>query len=121
MSAKGHREDKETRRRAEAGHRGRYNRPPVPRHRTARTAVLGVNVRRPVTGKPPSRSTSAFRRRVVIGSLVVLALVLITVSFRKPDDGPVASGAERCRGRPAAVHDRGRARRAAVPRRLRLG
>ena len=53
--------------------------------------MLGVNVRRPVTGKPPSRSTSAFRRRVVIGSLVVLALVLITVSFRKPDDGPVAS------------------------------
>ena len=63
----------------------------VPRHRTARTAVLGVNVRRPVTGKPPSRSTSAFRRRLVIGVLVVLALVLITVSFRKPDDGPVAS------------------------------
>ena len=39
----------------------------VPRHRTARTAVLGVNVRRPVTGKPPSRTTSAFRRRLVVG------------------------------------------------------
>ncbi len=63
----------------------------VPRHRTARTAVLGVSVRRPVTGKPPSRATSVFRRRVVVGVLVVLALVLITFSFRQPDDGPVAS------------------------------
>ena len=70
---------------------GRYNRASVPRHRTARTAVLGVPVRRPATGKPPSRSTSAFRRRIVVGILVVLALVLITFSFRKPDSGPVAS------------------------------
>ena len=53
--------------------------------------MLGVNVRRPVTGKPPSRTNSAFRRRLVIGGLVVLALVLITFSFRKPDDGPIAS------------------------------
>ena len=53
--------------------------------------MLGVNVRRPATGKPPSRTTSAFRRRVVVGVLVVLALTLITFSFRKPDDGPVAS------------------------------
>jgi len=45
----------------------------VPRHRTARTAVLGVNVRRPVTGKSPSRTSSAFRRRLVVGGLVVLA------------------------------------------------
>jgi rod shape-determining protein MreC len=63
----------------------------VPRHRTARTAVLGVSVRRPATGKPPSRSTSAFRRRLVVGILVMLALVLITFSFRKPDSGPVAA------------------------------
>jgi rod shape-determining protein MreC len=63
----------------------------VPRHRTARSAVLGVNVRRPATGKPSSRTTSALRRRIVVGVLVVLALVLITFSFRKPDDGPVAS------------------------------
>ena len=53
--------------------------------------MLGVNVRRPVTGKPPSRTNSAFRRRLVVGVLVVLALVLITFSFRKPDDGPIAS------------------------------
>jgi rod shape-determining protein MreC len=31
------------------------------------------------------------RRRVVVGVLVVLALVLITFSFRQSDDGPVAS------------------------------
>jgi rod shape-determining protein MreC len=31
------------------------------------------------------------RRRVVVGTLVVLALVLVTVSFRQSDDGPVAS------------------------------
>jgi rod shape-determining protein MreC len=53
--------------------------------------VLGVNVRRPATGKPPFRTTSALRRRVVVGVLVVLALGLITFSFRKPDDGPLAS------------------------------
>ena len=66
----------------------------VPRHRTARTAVLGVNIRRPASGKPPSRTASAFRRRVIVGVLVVLALVLITFSFRKPDSGPVASAVE---------------------------
>jgi len=63
----------------------------VPRHRTARTAVLGVNVRRPATGKSPSRSASAFRRRIVMGVLVVLALLLVTFSFRHPDSGPLAS------------------------------
>ncbi len=53
--------------------------------------MLGVNVRRPATGKPPFRTSSAFRRRVVVGVLVVLALALLTFSFRKPDEGPVAS------------------------------
>jgi rod shape-determining protein MreC len=62
----------------------------VPRHRTARTAVLGVNVRRPATGRPASRTTSALRRRIVVGVLVVLALTLITFSFRQPDTGPLA-------------------------------
>ena len=53
--------------------------------------MLGVNVRRPGLGKPSSRTSSATRRRLIVGVLVVLALTLITVSFRKPDDGPVAS------------------------------
>lgn len=53
--------------------------------------MLGVSVRRPAAGRFPSRSTTALRRRVVVGGLVVLALVLITFSFRQSDDGPVAS------------------------------
>ena len=53
--------------------------------------MLGVNVRRPVTGKAPSRTTSAFRRRVAVGVLVLLALLLMTFSFRQPDEGPIAS------------------------------
>lgn len=53
--------------------------------------MLGVSVRRPAAGQHPSRTTSALRRRVIVGVLVVLALVLITVSFRSSDDGPVAS------------------------------
>jgi rod shape-determining protein MreC len=53
--------------------------------------VLGVSVRRPATGRLPSRNTTALRRRVVVGTLVVLALALITISFRQSDDGPVAS------------------------------
>jgi rod shape-determining protein MreC len=53
--------------------------------------VLGVNVRRPATGKPTSRTSTALRRRIVVGGLVLLALVLITVSFRQPDEGPLAS------------------------------
>lgn len=53
--------------------------------------MLGVNVRRPATGKPPSRPNSALRRRLVVGALVLLALALITISFRQPDEGPVAS------------------------------
>ncbi len=53
--------------------------------------MLGVSVRRPAAGRFPSRSTTALRRRVVVGALVVLALVLITFSFRQSEDGPVAS------------------------------
>jgi rod shape-determining protein MreC len=36
------------------------------------------------------RSAGALRRRLVVGSLVLLALVLITLSFRGGDDGPLA-------------------------------
>jgi rod shape-determining protein MreC len=53
--------------------------------------VLGVSVRRSAAGQLPSRTISAVRRRVIVGVLVLLALVLITVSFRQTDDGPVAS------------------------------
>ena len=64
---------------------------PVPRNRTARAAVLGVTVRRPTAGKPSSRATAQTRRRLVVGGLVFVALVLVTLSFREGDDGPVTS------------------------------
>jgi rod shape-determining protein MreC len=63
----------------------------VPRNRTARPAVLGVNVRRPAAGQLPSRSTAALRRRLVVGILVVVSLALITVSFRQSDDGTLGT------------------------------
>ena len=42
----------------------------VPRNRTARTAVLGLSVRRSAAGQLPSRTNSALRRRLVVGVLV---------------------------------------------------
>ena len=54
----------------------------MPRNRTVRLAVLGSSVQRAAsTGYPSSRS-SALKRRIVVGCLVLLSLVLITVSFR---------------------------------------
>ena len=63
----------------------------MPRNRTARTAVLGVSVRRPAAGRLSTRSSTAFRRRAVVGALVVLSLVLVTVSFRESGNGTVGS------------------------------
>jgi rod shape-determining protein MreC len=53
--------------------------------------VLGVSVRRPADGKPSTRTTAAARRRLVVGALIVLSLVLVTISFREDGDGPLAS------------------------------
>lgn len=54
----------------------------MPRNRTVRLAVLGNSVQRAAsTGYPSSRS-SALKRRIVVGVLVLLSLVLITLSFR---------------------------------------
>ena len=61
----------------------------LPRNRTARSAVLGLPVRRPAPRTLSSRSTSAVRRRIVLGLLVLLALALITASFRESQDGPL--------------------------------
>ncbi len=63
----------------------------MPRNRTARTAVLGVSVRRPAVGQSTSRSSTALRRRAIVGILVVLSLVLVTLSFRETDGGLVTS------------------------------
>jgi rod shape-determining protein MreC len=57
-------------------------------------AVLGVSVRRTAEGKPSSRTTAALRRRLVVGGLILLSLVLVTLSFRDEDDGPVAGAQE---------------------------
>jgi len=71
------------------------------RNRTARTAVLGVSVRRPTDGKHSSRSTAVLRRRLVVGSLVLASLALLTLSFRDAENGPVASAQE---GAAALLH-----------------
>jgi rod shape-determining protein MreC len=54
----------------------------VPRNRTVRVAVLGSSVQRTATSGYPSSRSSALKRRIVVGVLVLLSLVLITVSFR---------------------------------------
>ena len=59
------------------------------RNRTPRLAVLGDSVRRPAASPLASRSGSALRRRIVVAVLVVVALTLITVSFRESSDGPL--------------------------------
>ena len=56
--------------------------------------MLGVSVRRPADGKPSSRTSASLRRRLVVGALVLCSLVLVTVSFRDSEDGPVASAQE---------------------------
>ena len=61
----------------------------MPRTR-ARPAALGVTVRRIPTTPLSPRGTGALRRRLVVGTLVVLALVLITLSFRSGDDGSMS-------------------------------
>lgn len=51
--------------------------------------MLGSRVQHPVPGHAFSRSTAALKRRLVLGALVVVSLVLITLSFQQPN-GPVA-------------------------------
>ena len=53
--------------------------------------MLGLPVRRPAASQFASRSSSALRRRLVVGVLALLALALITVSFREADSGPLNS------------------------------
>jgi rod shape-determining protein MreC len=54
----------------------------VPRNRTVRVAVLGSSVQRAAAPGHPSNRSSALKRRIVVGGLVLLSLVLITISFR---------------------------------------
>ena len=54
----------------------------MPRNRTVRFAVLGSSAQRAASSGYPSSRSSALKRRIVVGVLVLLSLVLITVSFR---------------------------------------
>jgi rod shape-determining protein MreC len=60
----------------------------VPRNRSV-SAVLGSSAPRPRPEPFSSRNRSALRRRAVVAGLVVLALILITISFREPTSGPL--------------------------------
>jgi rod shape-determining protein MreC len=66
----------------------------VPRNRTVRLAVLGSSVQRAAPSGFPSSRSSALKRRIVVGGLVLASLVLITVSFRSSAlDGVQGAGA----------------------------
>jgi rod shape-determining protein MreC len=77
----------------------------VPRNRTARVAVLGSPVQRSATSGSSSTRSSAFRRRGVVGFLVIASLVLLTVSFRSTAlDGVQGAGASVLRPFEIAAH-----------------
>jgi rod shape-determining protein MreC len=59
----------------------------VPRNRTVRLAVLGSSVQRAAAAKYPSRTGTALRRRLVVGLLVLLSLMLMTIYFRETSSG----------------------------------
>lgn len=63
----------------------------MPRNRTVRLAVLGSSVQRAAGAKYPSRSGTAVRRRLAVGILVVLSLMLITIYFRESSTGGLHS------------------------------
>jgi rod shape-determining protein MreC len=65
----------------------------VPRNRTVRLAVLGSSVQRAANSGYPSNRSSALKRRIVVGVLVLLSLVLITISFRSSKLDPVQGAA----------------------------
>jgi rod shape-determining protein MreC len=66
----------------------------VPRNRTVRLAVLGSSVQRAAPSGFPSSRSSALKRRIIVGFLVLASLDLITVSFRSSAlDGVQGTGA----------------------------
>jgi len=60
----------------------------MPRQRSPRSAALGLTVRR-IPTTIPSRSSGTLRRRLVVGLLVLASLVLISLSFRTDESGPL--------------------------------
>jgi rod shape-determining protein MreC len=61
----------------------------VPRQRSARSAALGVPVRRIQPRAISSRGGGHLRRRLILGILVLASLVLISLSFRSDGSGPL--------------------------------
>ena len=59
------------------------------RQRSARSAALGLTVRR-IPTTIPSRGGGPLRRRLVVGLLVLASLVLISLSFRSDESGPLS-------------------------------
>ena len=59
------------------------------RQRSARSAALGLTVRRVSTTSSP-RGAGPLRRRLVIGVLVLASLVLISLSYRSDGTGPLS-------------------------------
>ena len=59
------------------------------RQRSARSAALGLTVRR-IPTTIPSRGGGPLRRRLVVGVLVLASLVLISLSFRSGEDGSLS-------------------------------
>ena len=94
---------------------------PVPRNRTARTAVLGVSVRRPSRRKALvanlRRSPAAARRGRSRAALARARDALVPRVGRRPGRERTGGG----RGSAAPVPGRRRSDRGAVPRCLRLG
>jgi rod shape-determining protein MreC len=58
------------------------------RQRSARSAALGLTVRR-IPTTIPARGPGPLRRRLVVGLLVLASLVLISLSFRSDETGPL--------------------------------
>jgi rod shape-determining protein MreC len=61
----------------------------MPRQRSPRSAALGLTVRR-IPTTIPSRSGGPLRRRLVVGLLVLASLVLISLSIRSDETGPLS-------------------------------
>jgi rod shape-determining protein MreC len=78
----------------------------VPRNRTVRVAVLGSSVQRAASSGFSTTRSGAVRRRLVVGFLVLLSLVLITLSFRTSALDPAESaGATALRPFEVAAND----------------
>jgi rod shape-determining protein MreC len=59
----------------------------APPSRSARAAVLASSVQRSKPTPYPSKARSALIRRAIVVGLVIVALALITISFRSPTSG----------------------------------